>query len=89
MNKDLLMDKRIVHRNIRRGLVRKEDYESHLTSLQDGSSNMEYVSIDAKGEEGAAAVTSSGSMLSKGSPSISGEVPGTDRQGAVQSEEPQ
>ena len=54
MNKNLLMDKRIVDRNIQRGLVSQDDYRSHIQALPDASENMEYVSIDSKEEEEAA-----------------------------------
>ncbi len=44
-----LVDKRIVERNIKKGLLRKEEYEDHLAKLPDRSNDLELVGIP--GEE--------------------------------------
>jgi hypothetical protein len=41
-----LMDKRIVERNIAKGLVTKEEYEQYLTNLADCEGDYERVEID-------------------------------------------
>jgi hypothetical protein len=41
-----LMDKRIVERNIAKGLVTKDEYEQHLASLADCEGDYERVEID-------------------------------------------
>ena len=48
---DKLMDKRIVERNIAKGLVSKEQYEKHLADLADREGTYETVEIDP-GESG-------------------------------------
>jgi len=40
------MDKRIVERNIAKGLVTKDEYEQHLASLADCEGDYERVEID-------------------------------------------
>jgi hypothetical protein len=41
-----LMDKRIVERNIAKGVVTKEEYEQHLANLADCEGDYERVEID-------------------------------------------
>jgi len=43
---DRLVDKRIVERNIAKGLVSKEQYEQHLAGLPDKEGDCERVEID-------------------------------------------
>ncbi|MEM9195167.1 MAG: hypothetical protein AAGF12_38700 [Myxococcota bacterium] len=44
--KQMLYDKRIVERNIRKGLLTKEDYAKHIEGLADAEPNAEAVVID-------------------------------------------
>lgn len=41
--RDILLDRRIVERNIRKGVVTREDYERHLQSLPDVGGNAELI----------------------------------------------
>ncbi len=43
---DRLVDKRIVERNITKGLISKEEYEQHLTALVDREGSYDTVEID-------------------------------------------
>jgi hypothetical protein len=47
----MLVDKRIVERNINKGLISKEDYRAHLASLQDRADAVELVSIEPPEDE--------------------------------------
>jgi hypothetical protein len=44
--RDKLVDKRIVERNIAKGLLSKEQYEQHLADLADGEGSYDRVEID-------------------------------------------
>jgi hypothetical protein len=44
--RDKLVDKRIVERNIAKGLVSKEQYDQYLADLADGEGNYDRVEID-------------------------------------------
>lgn len=48
---DHLLDKRIVDRNLKKGLVSKKDLEKHLSSLKDSEDNAEWVDPTAEPEE--------------------------------------
>ena len=58
---DQIVDKRIVERNIQKGLLTRDALEKHLAKLPDAADNAEYVSVDeendaapeAEGAEGA------------------------------------
>jgi len=43
---DKLVDKRIVERNIAKGLISKQEYEQHLTDLADREGAYDEVEID-------------------------------------------
>ena len=43
---DKVVDKRIVERNITKGLVTKEQYEQHLTDLPDQEGSYERVQVE-------------------------------------------
>ena len=43
---DKLVDKRIVERNIAKGLISKQEYEQHLTDLADREGAYDQVEID-------------------------------------------
>ena len=43
---DKLVDKRIVERNIAKGLISKQDYEKHLADLADREGSYDAVEID-------------------------------------------
>ena len=43
---DKLVDKRIVERNIAKGLLTKDDYEKHLADLTDREGDYETVDIE-------------------------------------------
>jgi hypothetical protein len=43
---DKLMDKRIVERNVAKGLVTKQQYEQYLANLDDREADCERVEID-------------------------------------------
>lgn len=43
--KEELVDRRIVERNIKKGLLRKEEYEDHLAKLPDRANDLELVSV--------------------------------------------
>jgi hypothetical protein len=43
---DKLVDKRIVERNIAKGLISKQEYEQHLTDLADREGEYDRVEID-------------------------------------------
>jgi hypothetical protein len=44
--RDKLVDKRIVERNIAKGLLSKEQYEQHLADLADREGSYDQVEID-------------------------------------------
>jgi hypothetical protein len=48
---DKILDKRIVERNMAKGLVSKEDYEQHLAALPDKEGACERVGIEAPESE--------------------------------------
>ncbi|MGB0679569.1 MAG: hypothetical protein ACPGUV_07910 [Polyangiales bacterium] len=54
---ELLVDKRIVERNIRRGLISRQDYEAHLAALADCSDN---IAEEPKEEAGATPFSAAG-----------------------------
>lgn len=41
--RDILLDRRIVDRNIRKGVVTREEYEKHLQTLPDVGGNAEVI----------------------------------------------
>jgi hypothetical protein len=41
--RDILLDRRIVERNIRKGVVTREEYERHLQTLPDVGANAELI----------------------------------------------
>lgn len=41
--RDMLLDRRVVERNIRKGIVTRDEYESFLTSLPDAAGNSEAI----------------------------------------------
>jgi len=43
---DKLMDKRIIERNIEKGLISKQDFEQHLAQLADKEGECERVEIE-------------------------------------------
>ena len=43
---DKLVDKRIVERNIAKGLISKQEYEKHLADLADREGGYDHVEID-------------------------------------------
>lgn len=43
---DKLVDKRIIERNIEKGLISKEEYERHLAGLADREGQYDKVEID-------------------------------------------
>ena len=43
---DKIVDKRIVERNITKGLVSKEEYEQHLTELPDREGSYDRVEVE-------------------------------------------
>lgn len=52
---DRVLDKRIVERNITKGLISKEQYEKHLTELPDREGAYEHVEVEpSEPTEGAA-----------------------------------
>jgi hypothetical protein len=40
INKEVLLDKRVVERNIARGLITRAEYEEYLASLEDSAENV-------------------------------------------------
>jgi hypothetical protein len=49
-SKEHLVDKRIIDRNIAKGLISRKDYESHLEGLKDASENA--AAVEVSEEEG-------------------------------------
>lgn len=47
---DFLVDKRIVERNMKKGLLGKKEYEQYLKSLADVEENAEVVDLEAEEE---------------------------------------
>ena len=45
--KDKLVDKRIVERNIRKGLLSAQDYESYLERLEDLEGRFEMIRVES------------------------------------------
>lgn len=45
---DKTLDKRIIERNIQKGVVTKEDYERHLAALPDKEGSFERVEVEAE-----------------------------------------
>lgn len=45
------MDRRLVDRNLEKGIISQADIEAYDGSLEDVSDNLEVVKIDAEGEE--------------------------------------
>jgi hypothetical protein len=45
-----LVDRRIVDRNIKKGLIDRKEYDKYLDGLDDTSENMEYVSLEEEEE---------------------------------------
>ena len=52
----MLLDKRIVERNIKKGLISKDQYDAVLASLPDRADAVELVSIEPPEKETAASV---------------------------------
>ncbi len=53
---DKIVDKRIVERNITKGLVTKEEYDKHLADLPDREGSYDTVEVEpSESTEGAAA----------------------------------
>jgi hypothetical protein len=48
---DRLVDKRVVERNVEKGLLSKADLEKHLTALPDVAQNGEWTSYDDDAED--------------------------------------
>lgn len=48
----LLIDKRIIERNIHKGLISRNDYQKHLESLPDSGQNAEVVEFEPPEPEG-------------------------------------
>ena len=47
-----LYDKRIIERNIKKGLIQRKDLEKHLKELPDVADNMQVVELDEAGGGG-------------------------------------
>ncbi|MEZ4288925.1 MAG: hypothetical protein R3A47_12500 [Polyangiales bacterium] len=43
--KDQLLDKRIIDRNLEKGILSREQYEAHLKTLRDVEANAERVAV--------------------------------------------
>lgn len=48
---EFLIDKRVVQRNIAKGIVDAKEYEKALTKLPDVQGNVEVASLDAQDDE--------------------------------------
>jgi hypothetical protein len=48
---DRVVDKRVVERNLEKGLISKADLEKHLTALPDAAANAEWSSYDEDEDE--------------------------------------
>jgi hypothetical protein len=48
---DTLFDKRIINRNIEKGLLSKDELKEYIESLPDSSDNAEEIDLDGKNEE--------------------------------------
>jgi hypothetical protein len=46
-----LFDKRLVEKNIRRGLVTRKQYNAHLKTLSDVGDNLEHLELEEDSEE--------------------------------------
>ena len=46
-----LVDKRIVERNIKKGLITRKDYEKHLSDLRDRADNAEFILTGADDDD--------------------------------------
>ncbi len=53
-NRDSLFDKRTVDRNIKKGLISREEYDKHLGGLKDVEDNAEVIDFAPPEEEEAA-----------------------------------
>ncbi len=49
--RDFLLDKRTVERNIRKGLISRDDYNEHLSGLKDVEDNAEVIDFAPPEEE--------------------------------------
>jgi len=49
---EMLVDKRIIERNIDKGMLSREDYATYLEKLPDAAANAEYVTLDEPEEPG-------------------------------------
>jgi len=47
-----LFDKRLVEKNIRRGLVTRKEYNAYLKSIEDSTENLEHLELEEESEEG-------------------------------------
>jgi hypothetical protein len=47
-----LYDKRIIERNVRKGLLQRKDYDKYLKELPDVADNMQVVELDESGGGG-------------------------------------
>ena len=52
-----LFDKRLVEKNIRRGLVTRKQYNAHLKTLSDVGDNLEHLELEEDSEEAEAVET--------------------------------
>jgi len=50
-SQDHLLDKRIVQRNIQKGLVGRKDYQSHLEGLADSEHKAETIDLGGEADE--------------------------------------
>lgn len=46
LNEQFLFDKRIVRRNVQKGIISKQDLDSHVEGLSDMTANVELISFD-------------------------------------------
>lgn len=51
--RDMLLDRRVVERNIRKGIVTREEYETFLRELGDASENSEVIAARLGEDEAA------------------------------------
>lgn len=49
--RDMLLDRRVVERNIRKGIVTREEYEAFLKALPDATDNSELIAAKLGEEE--------------------------------------
>lgn len=67
-NEDFLLDKRIIKRNITKGLISREDYEKHIANLPDGESNAEVITLTADDEGDADAAPEAAEAAAEAAP---------------------